>query len=132
MRVGVVLNKIVGVTFLFFLFSCQKDDTNEKIKVADICPEVAMQNFDEARLIINEYLNNHSGISATSNFEELDKYFQQCDCVDSIGTSEEIIDTYPEIKEYNIRFVINSDTLNSVLDFAVFDDGRIELRRFHE
>jgi hypothetical protein len=132
MKVGTNVLKVFIIAVIILATSCQKDDSNESTTEANICPEITMGNYEEAGIIINDFLNKHSGNSSDTNFEQLNKYLGRCDCVDSISTTKETIYTYPAIKEYNIRFVINSDTTYSVLDFAVFDDGRLEFRRFHQ
>lgn len=132
MRIKLFILIISIPAILLFTNSCQKDDTSDNTKKANICPEVAMNNFDEAGMIINDFLVNLKGNTESENLEKLDHYFNKCDCVQSVNKSSELISTYPRIKEYSIRFVFDSDTISRNLEIMVFEDGKLEFRKFQK
>jgi hypothetical protein len=117
---------------ILFINSCQKDDNSDNAKEIDICPEVAMGNFDEVGMILKDYLINQTSHQQSENLENLDRYLDKCNCLYSYEMSENKIQEFPAIVEYKLRFVRNSDTVNKTMDLFVFENGRIEFRKFHE
>ena len=123
---------IIFCANLFFINSCQKDDNTDGLKEVDMCPEVAMGNFDEVGMILKDYLNYQSGRSYSEKLESLDKYLNKCKCLNVYKISSEEVKAFPGVMEYKLHFIVNTDTADKVMDLMVFEDGRVEFMKFHE
>jgi hypothetical protein len=120
------------VYFILFSFTgCQKDENNGPNQKNSICPEIAMSNYEEAALMINEYLKVQQFNDKVNKRDKLINYLDNCDCIDTINISSTIIYTYPSVQEFSIRFIINRDTINKVLDVYLYNDSKLEIHKFH-
>jgi hypothetical protein len=130
MKIGNLFNLLIAF-ILIGLTGCQKDESIEPNKKVSICPEIAMNNYDEAGLMINEFLNNQPDKGKGNTSDKLMNYLKKCDCVDSIKISSTIEYTYPAIQEYSIRFVIGKDTINKEMDVFLYNNSKLEFHKFH-
>jgi hypothetical protein len=132
MKIGTLLLNLLILSIIGALAGCQKEDFNEPNQKVSICPEIAMNNYEEAGLMINEYLKNHPTYGQSKMSDQLISYLEKCDCIDTIKISSTIIYTYPSIREYSIRFIIGRDTINKEMDIYLYNDSKIEFHKFHE
>jgi len=113
---------------LFAINSCQKDDTDNYNKDISICPEIAMKNYEEAGMIINDFLSSGHKLSMEENFKRLDTYLNECNCIDSAGYTIKS----NEKRIYNLRLILNTDTINSEMEILAYKNGKLELLKFHQ
>jgi hypothetical protein len=113
---------------ILFLCSCQKE--NNLYPKASICPEIAKNNYEEAGVIINDFLSSQVN-NRNNKTEELKNYLQNCNCIDSVSVSSNHIYSYPLIKEFSIRFIFKQDTIQKVMDIYMFDNSKLEFHKFH-
>lgn len=113
---------------LFAINSCQKDDAGNYNKDISICPEIAMKNYEEAVMIINDFLSSGHKLSMEENFKRLDNYLNECDCIDSVGYNIKS----NEKRSYNLRIIFNTDTIYSEMEILVYKNGKLELLKFHQ
>jgi hypothetical protein len=120
------------VPIFLFLISCQKDDDFKNSKEANICPEVAMKNYEEVGVIINQFFDKHTTQDIPKSLTQLTNYLEGCGCVEKVIISSGFIYTDPSIREYNVRFVGNEEFMDKVIDIFINNDNKLEVRRIHD
>jgi len=131
MKIKNPLFNLLIPAILIGLAGCQKEDMYEPNQKVSICPEIAMKNYEEAGLMINEFLKNQQPVGHMNMSDQLVAYLEKCDCVDTIKKSSTLIYAYPVIQEYYIRFIINKDTIEKNMDFYLYNNSKIEFHKFH-
>jgi hypothetical protein len=132
MRIKLFIWLILIPCFAFIVNSCQKDDNTENLKEVDICPEVAMGNFEEVGMIINDYLTLQTSNNLSENLSDLKKYLSKCNCIQSVKIYDDKNLKNAGIREIEIEFVVNGDTLTEILDLRVMNNDHLEFRKFEE
>jgi hypothetical protein len=132
MKIRKSLFNLIVLAILLLITGCQKEDLIEPNQKVSICPEIAMKNYEEAGLMINEFLKNQHPDGRTNISDQLISYLEKCDCVDTIKMTSTLIYTYPAIQEYYIRFIINKDTIENCMDFFLYNNDKIEFHKFHD
>jgi hypothetical protein len=131
MNIGKNLFSLILPAISIVLMGCQKEDLNEPIQKVSICPEIANNNFEEAGLMINEFLTSQRNDETGNLSDKLVDYLEKCNCVDTISVSSVIDNTYPAVQEYSIIFIMDGDTIHKVMDVYLYGDSKIEFHKFH-
>jgi hypothetical protein len=116
---------------IFFLLSgCQKEEVAVPTKKVNICPEIAMNNFEEAAFMINEYIKGQP-LEDKKNIPSLVfNYIESCECVDTIIISSSNNITHPSVFEFSVRFYNNGDAIGKLLNMYLYNNSKIEIHQF--
>ena len=123
---------ILLIFISFALAGCKKDNNCNVNNGVQFCPLIQVENYEGAGKIINDYLECQKNNDSNQNLNNLKDWFECKECVDSVVLSGVMILTFPPQTEYFIKFEINGNYIEKIIDIFIYDDGHLEFNLFHE
>ena len=114
---------------VFILMSgCQKEEDEILIKpAARLYPEISMQNYDEAALIIDDYLKSQHDSSSEKNLSDLKDWLLSSECIRQVHLYKGLYDSFPPQLSMHMEFTPGQPSKGAHLYLYLNEDGHLSV-----